>query len=116
MQNIDWNAELEEMDRLLYNHNRTETRRHTQLSTFTYEDRKFFDSGIDIEKQTIQKLELQRVLSTLTEYQRYLILQIADGYSYTELAKLCGKSEGAIRRMVGRIREKLQKVLTECTD
>ncbi len=91
---------------------RRETRRHTLLSTFEWEDAQFFDSGVDLPHDTSEALRVQKMLDQLTERQQYLIFKcFVEGWSYTDLAKLEGKSESAIRKAVNRAKRKLEKLL-----
>lgn len=55
--------------------NRRNTRpdRHTSLESFTYEDRRYFDSGIDIAEAVATKDAVSRTLAQLSKRQRYLL-------------------------------------------
>jgi RNA polymerase sigma factor (sigma-70 family) len=86
--------------------------RHTQLSTFTYEDKRFFDAGTDLLADLINSEAVSHAMSQLTERQQYLIRKcFMEGWSYTDLAKMEGKDESAIRHAVGRAKKKLSKFL-----
>ncbi|MDA8227020.1 MAG: sigma factor-like helix-turn-helix DNA-binding protein [Desulfitobacterium hafniense] len=86
--------------------------RHTQLSTFTYEDVRFFSDGTDLLANLMSSEEVNHAMSQLTERQRYLIKKCCiEGWSYTDLAKLEGKDESAIRHAVNRAKDKLKKFL-----
>lgn len=87
--------------------------RHTQLSTFTYEDVRFFSDGTDLLADLMNSEAVKRAMSQLTERQQYLIQKCCiDGWSYTDLAKLEGKDESAIRHAVNRAKSKLEKFLS----
>ncbi|HBT65237.1 MAG TPA: hypothetical protein DEB10_11330 [Ruminococcaceae bacterium] len=91
---------------------RRETRRHTSLESFTYEDKRFFDDGTDLLADLIASETVSRAMSHLTERQQYLIRKTClEGWKYTELAALEGVDESAIRHAVNRAKNKLKKVL-----
>jgi RNA polymerase sigma-70 factor (ECF subfamily) len=55
-------------------------------------------------------LDLERVLSTLDEEDRALVvLKYAENYSYEELAEMFGLSSSACKMRVSRAREKIQR-------
>ena len=86
--------------------------RHTQLSTFTYEDERFFSDGTDLLAELIDSEVVGHVMSFLTDRQQYLIRKcFIEGWSYTDLAALEGVDESAIRHAVKRAKERLKKVL-----
>lgn len=92
---------------------RRETRRHTSLESFTYEDRKFFDDGTDLLADLMSSETVIRAMSHLTERQQYLIRKIyLDGWKYTEIAALERVDESTIRHAVNRAKNKLKKVLS----
>ena len=87
--------------------------RHTQLSTFTYEDERFFSDGTDLLAELIDSEVVSHVMSFLTERQQYLIRKcFIEGWSYTDLAALEGVDESAIRHAVKRAKDRLKKVLS----
>lgn len=87
--------------------------RHTQLSTFTYEDMRFFSDGTDLLADLMSSEAVSHAMSQLTERQQYLIQKCCiEGWSYTDLAKLEGKDESAIRHAVNRAKDKLKKILS----
>jgi len=86
--------------------------RHSQLSTFEYEDIHFFSDSTDILADLIESEVISHAMSHLTERQQYLIQKCCiEGWSYTDLAKLEGKDESAIRHAVNRAKTKLEKIL-----
>lgn len=92
---------------------RRETRRHTSLESFTYEDKRFFDDGTDLLADLIASETVSRAMSHLTERQQYLIRKTClEGWKYTELAALEGVDESAIRHAVNRAKDKLKKYLS----
>lgn len=87
--------------------------RHTQLSTFTYEDVRFFSDGTDLLAELMSSEAVSYAMSQLNERQQYLIKKCCiEGWSYTDLAKLEGKDESAIRHAVNRAKDKLKKFLS----
>ena len=91
---------------------RRETRRHTSLESFSYEDKRFFDDGTDLLANLIASEAVSRAMSHLTERQQYLIRKTClEGWKYTELAALEGVDESAIRHAVNRAKAKLKKML-----
>lgn len=87
--------------------------RHTQLSTFTYEDVRFFSDGTDLLADLMSSEAVSHAMSQLSERQQYLIKKCCiEGWSYTDLAKLEGKDESAIRHAVNRAKDKLKKFLS----
>ena len=87
--------------------------RHTQLSTFTYEDVRFFSDGKDLLTDIMSLETVSRAMSHLTERQQYLIQKVClEGWSYTDLAALEGVDESAIRHAVNRAKDRLKKVLS----
>jgi len=78
---------------------RCETRRHTLLSQFHYEDRDYFDSGVDLCADQAAKDAVTRALDKLSERQRHLITKVyLEGWSYIELAAQEGRHESTIRK------------------
>jgi RNA polymerase sigma-70 factor (ECF subfamily) len=60
--------------------------RHTQLSTFTYEDVRFFSDGTDLLADLMSSEAVSHAMSQLTERQQYLIQKCCiEGWSYTDL-------------------------------
>lgn len=108
-----WGDIVIELNRLEYNINHTETRRHTPLSRFTYEDRKYFDDGTDLLADLIDSEVVSRAMSQLTDRQQYLIRKVyLEGWKYTDLATQEGVDESAIRHAVNRAKSRLKKVLS----
>ena len=86
--------------------------RHTQLSTFNYEDARFFSDGTDLPAELISSETIGHAMLQLTERQQDLIRKrVLEGWSYTDLAALEGKDESAIRHAVNRAIARLRKSL-----
>ena len=86
--------------------------RHSQLSTYSYEDARYFSDGTDLLADLIDSETVSRAMSHLTERQQYLIRKIyLEGWKFTEIAALEGVDESAIRHAVKRAKDRLKKVL-----
>ncbi len=87
--------------------------RHTLLSTFEYEDVRFFDDGTDLLGDVIQSETISNAMACLSERQQDLVQKcIIEGWSYKDLAKFEGKDESAIRHAVNRAKKKLRDILS----
>lgn len=87
--------------------------RHTQLSTFEYEDARYFSDSTDLLADLIESEAISHAMSYLTERQQYLIQKCCiEGWSFSALAALEGKDESAIRHAVNRAKKKLRKILS----
>ena len=86
--------------------------RHSQLSTFSYEDVRYFSDGTDLLADLIESEAVRNAMACLSERQQYLIRKcFMEGWSYTDLAKLEGKDESAVRHAVDRAKKKLREFL-----
>jgi RNA polymerase sigma-70 factor (ECF subfamily) len=86
--------------------------RHSQLSTFAYEDIRYFSDDTDILADLIESEAINHIITRLNERQQYLIRKcLLEGWSYTDLAKVEGKDESAIRHAVDRAKKKLGEAL-----
>ncbi len=92
---------------------RRETRRHTSLETFSYEDARYFSDKCDLIENLIESEVIRDAMSHLSQRQEYLIRKCClEGWSFSELARQEGKDESAIRHAVSRAKEKLKKHLS----
>lgn len=88
------------------------TDRHSQLSTFSYEDARYFSDGTDLLADLIESEAVGNAMACLSERQQSLIRKcFVEGWSYIDLAKVEGKDESAIRHAVDRAKKKLREVL-----
>lgn len=93
---------------------RRETRRHTYLSEFTYEDARFFSSGIDISHSFAELDAVKRVMDRLTDRERFLIIAVHDeGRTYTEIAKAEGKYPSTIMRETNKAVDKFKRLYSD---
>jgi RNA polymerase sigma-70 factor (ECF subfamily) len=84
----------------------------SELSAFEFEDARHFDAGIDVVEEVISNDTVIYAISHLNERQQYLIRKCCiESWSYTDLAKLEGKDESAIRHAVNRAKKKLKGFL-----
>ncbi len=89
---------------------RRETRRHTLLSTFTYEDKDYFDSGVDICGEIALADAVSRAMYKLTARERYLLTAVHhEGRSYTEIGKAERKSPSTIMRETRKAAERFKR-------
>ena len=90
---------------------RRETRRHTLLSTFTYEDKDYFDSGVDIGRELALSDAMKRVMDRLTARERCLIDAVhREGRSFTEIARAEGKAASTIMREMRKAADKFKRL------
>ena len=84
--------------------------RHFQLSTFDYEDIRFFSDDTDLLSDLTDAEFIHQAMTCLNERQQYLIRKCClEGWSYADIAALEGKDESAIRHAVERAKKKLKK-------
>lgn len=77
--------------------------RHTSLESFTYEDERYFSSDSNPHKALEEKEIIKSLLSHCNENQREILkLHYIQGYSKTEIAKMRGVDESAIRKTINR--------------
>ena len=102
---------LIEMDRLEYNVNHKETRRHISLEACDRDDNQLPDST-DVEETCIQRMEidaLQCAMDSLLPKQRELIRKVFfENQSITSVARAQGVNESAIRDRLSRVYKKLK--------
>jgi DNA-directed RNA polymerase specialized sigma24 family protein len=102
---------LVEMDRLEYNVNRKETRRHISLEACDKDDNQL-PSRTDLEETCIQRMEidaLRRGMDSLLPEQRELIRKVFfENQSITSLAGAEGVSKAAICRRLNRALDRLK--------
>jgi RNA polymerase sigma-70 factor (ECF subfamily) len=92
------------------NNDRRNTRRHTSLSEFTFEEVCFFDSGIDVCGEVAFSEAVKFAISKLSERQQYLFTKIyIEGWRFTELAAAEGRDESTIRKAALKAKEKFVK-------
>ena len=102
---------LIEMDRLEYNVNHKETRRHMSLEACDRDDNQLPDKT-DVEEICIQRMEidaLQSAMNSLLPEQRELIRKVFfENHTITSLARKEGVDESAVRRRLSRALARLK--------
>ena len=102
---------LIEMDRLEYNTNHKETRRHVSLEAYDRDDNQL-PASTDVEESCIQRMEidaLQCAMDSLLPKQRELIQKIFfENQTITSLARLEGVGKSAICERLNRALERLK--------
>ena len=102
-------AELKELDRIEYNNNQAETRRHASLEAFNLDDG-LFPADVDIEADVLRSIELKTAMSNLTKRHQYLIRKILiEGWNLSEIARSEGKNKSVICRAYERAEKNLKK-------
>jgi RNA polymerase sigma-70 factor (ECF subfamily) len=90
---------------------RRETRRHTPLSEFVYEDARYFDSGVNISEQLATSDAVKSVWEQMTKRERYLIVAVKlNGHTYTEIGKAEGKYPSTIMRETNKAVDKFARL------
>jgi len=104
-------AELKELDRIEYNNNQAETRRHASLETLNLDDG-LFASDMNIEREIEikdQNSKLHKAIKKLSLKQRYLIYSVYfQEISINEYAKRHGVTQPAISQRLNTIYKKLK--------
>lgn len=111
----EWAEILIDMDRLEYNNNQTETRRHVLYDVSNEGGYWLADEELDpaviCEKKEEEK-KRDKAFAGLTEEQARLIERVyEDGIGMTAFARECGISQQAVSKKVKKIRKDLKKVL-----
>ena len=111
----EWAAVLFEMDRIEYNNNHTETRRHTPLDTTKDKRRALISSEPDLADLMILKEEVQIVeeaIKDLSPAQQEVIEAVCYcGMSVSDFAVSKGMSQPAASDRLMKARKKLKKLL-----
>lgn len=110
----DWGAIVLDMDRLDYNSNQRETRRHCSLEAFNLDDA-YFPSDEDVESDVIRNERDAALYSAveqlLPEQQRLIRAVHFEGVPAVEIAKHEGVSKSAISHRLSRAENALRKIL-----
>ena len=107
---------LKDADRIEYNNDHTNTRRHISLDMAeSDEGMQFSDITQDVEAVVCAHesiIALHNAMRSLSLEQRQLIQKVyADGYSYAEIAREEGVDRSAVRKRMERIHANLKKIL-----
>ena len=111
----EWGLVVLEMDRLDYNNDKKETRRHLSLDTgydlgdWLMSDE--YDPGRTIDEETEQEI-IKNILSHLTSTQAEVVRAVCfEGMSITEFAKSKGISQPAASQRLITAKNRLKKLL-----
>lgn len=111
----EWATILIDLDRLEYNNNHKETRRHSSLDGYLYENSDFAvdDAGLtELLGRNINEDKLHTVLEALPpEHQKLIHKRYFEGYSLDECGAMFGIRKAAVSRKIGRILKKLKRLL-----
>jgi len=106
-----------ELDRVEYNNNHKETRRHRSLSVLGDEGEWLIDPNSEIDVDTldcpygISGEKWNCALKELTETQRNAFIAVyRDGYKAREYAEMTGTTEANISKQLSRAKNKIKKV------
>lgn len=86
--------------------------RHTSLESFTYEDERYFSSKYNPHKALGEKETINSILSHCNENQQEILkLHYIEGYSKTDIARMRGVDESAIRKTINRAIKTIKRKL-----
>ena len=101
-----WSDELAELDRLEYNANQRESRRHCSLDSMDYEGELFAD-GTDVLSDFLKRQDAERLsaaMDSLLPRQKELLQKVFyEGLSIAGIAREEGVNEAAIRGRLKKI-------------
>lgn len=107
-----WSDELTELDRLEYNANQKETRRHCSLDSMDYEGELFAD-GTDVLSDFLKWQDAERLsaaMDSLLPRQKELLQKVFyEGLSIAGVAREEGVNEAAIRGRLKKIYRQIKK-------
>lgn len=107
----NWGNLVIDLDRIEYNNDHKETRRHVSLDAALYEGDVFAAEDSDLE-QCADRIDLQRAIETLTEHQQRIIIgYYYEGLTYVELGRELGISEASVRKAADRALKQLRKII-----
>lgn len=86
--------------------------RHTSLESFDYEDEKYFSSKSNPHKALEEKETISSIMSACNENQQEILrLYYIEGYSKTDIARMRGVDESAIRKTINRAIKTIERKL-----
>ncbi|NLO46292.1 MAG: sigma-70 family RNA polymerase sigma factor [Clostridiales bacterium] len=107
-----WSDELAELDRLEYNANQRESRRHCSLDSMDYEG-EFFADGTDVLSDFLKRQDAERLsaaMDSLLPRQKELLQKVFyEGLSIAGIAREEGVNEAAIRGRLKKIYRQIKK-------
>lgn len=109
LNSAEWIDILRELDRLEYNNNQTESRRHCSLDGYD-KDAQIKSDDIDVLEQIILKEKWEKILSHMTQQERLIFqLHYDKGFTQEETAKILELSQGMISFAIKMMRKKIKK-------
>lgn len=107
----DWGNLVIDLDRIEYNNDHKETRRHVSLDAALYEGDVFAVGDADLNR-CIDRIDLQRAIATLTDHQQRIIKgYYYEGLTYVALGRKLGISEASVRKAADRALTQLRKII-----
>ena len=110
----EWGTVLVDLDRLEYNNNQTETRRHCSLEALNLDDN-LLPGDADTEMAAFQNMDNQRLydaIQKLSPRQQSLIRRVYfQKCKYVDIAREEGRDPSSIRQATERAVKKLKKYL-----
>lgn len=99
-----WIAELRELDRLEYNNQHTQTRRHCSLDAQDPEGMGGYYTGDDMERVQLE-LEVEDFLTSLPKDLEQIARLLCEGFSAAEIARKQGVNRSSICRKIKKIQD-----------
>lgn len=99
-----WIAELREVDRLEYNNQHTQTRRHCSLDAQDPEGMGGYYTGDDMERVQLE-LEVEDFLTSLPKDLEQIARLLCEGFSAAEIARKQGVNRSSICRKIKKIQD-----------
>ena len=107
----EWFDILIDCDRIIYNNDQAQTRRHCSLESYNL-DGNLLPSKENLEGQAVTKLTLEHGLKHLSREQERLVRAVhIEGVKVSEIAAHEGVSVSAVSHRLDRAMKKLKKVL-----
>ena len=110
----EWGAVVLDLDRLEYNGDQRETRRHSSLDAFNLDDA-YFPSDVDIEEDVIRKESYEKLEAAITrllpEQQRLIRSIYFEGIPAVEIVRQEGVLKTATSNRLSRALKNLKKYL-----
>jgi len=112
----EWGNVIVDLNRLEYNNNQTETRRHCSLEEYNLDDA-LLPSDVDVFAEVAAAEDRQKLyaaMDKLSERQRYLVTEVYfKGRSYADIARCEGLNRATVQRSTVAAVNKLKKFLAD---
>ena len=107
-----WGTVILDFDRLEYNNNQKEKRRHCSLNAYDKDDNNI-ESDANVENLVLSKFDNERLYAAISKlkpnHQDLIREAFFMGKTYTQIAKERGVTEGAIRHSIERAKNNLKQ-------